>query len=135
MKALTFAHFAFLTGTWIAETPTGVFEEVWLAPLENSIQGTAREITHKKSTFMEFFSVEEVGERFMLYILLGNASKGPKTPKAFELTMAKKDYARFENPENDFPSVIVYERKGKKMEVTLTGKTKTEVLHFTLAKP
>lgn len=134
----TMRDFDFLTGRWTAAD--GSYEELWLAPTENAMQGTARRLEGGRTAFMEFFSIEKGTDgKFALHILLGSASRGPKQPKRFELVRTGKGEAVFEMPSNDFPKTIHYKTEGSSgLSATLTGvmdgKETKEVIRLLRAK-
>lgn len=53
-------------------------------------------------------TIERIGGRIALRIALGSANGELKPPVHFMLTALTDSTAQFENPENDFPMIIMY---------------------------
>ena len=97
---------AWMAGDWVSCGPREIVEERWLGPARGGLVGVNLTRTPRGRSF-EFLRVDQ-GARGFAYI----ASPGGRPPVEFTLMEARPGYARFENPEHDFPRRIVYRREG-----------------------
>lgn len=135
LRNVTVADLGFVVGHWTAEIWGGTFDEFWGPPAAGTMQGFGRFLSGGKVTFMEFASIEPSENGLVMYMVLGQPSKGSAKPVPFRLTEFKGKRATFSNPENDYPTQIIYEpgRAGR-LICTLRGKEdgveKTDVFDF-----
>lgn len=113
--------FGFMEGSWKCEIWGGTFEEHWTTPAGGAMQGMGRHLAGGKTSFMEYMSLESGPDGLTMYILLGAPSKGEKKPVPFKLKSFDGKTAMFENPKNDFPSVITYIRESNGMSCWIEG--------------
>jgi hypothetical protein len=130
--------FAWLEGTWIAtERPGQTREEIWSAPRGGTIVGTGRTVRGDRTTFIEFLTIEADEEGAIVY----RALLGHRDPRAaaFRLVQAGDGRAVFEDPENDMPRRVTYERLSPadgapdapaRMRVLLEGESRGEAIRY-----
>lgn len=106
-SANTVDSLAFMSGKWRSERNGTITEELWTSPQAGAMFGISRTIRGEKTVFFEFLRVETRGGG--LYYV---AQPGGRPPTPFKLVSFDGKVATFENPENDFPSKIVYEKLG-----------------------
>jgi hypothetical protein len=117
---------AWMTGTWRCEIWGGQFEETWTRPEGGTMMGTGRLIVDGKTTFMEFMSVQPGEDGLTMWITLGDPAAPERRTVPFRLTEITKLSATFENPKNEFPSRIRYERRGERLYCRIDGKSGDE---------
>ena len=141
--AVTVRDLGWICGTWSCPKSGGEFQEHWMNPAGDSLVGCGQLIIGEKTRFVEYLAIEPTPEGLTMFILLGAASKGPKTAKPFRLTRYSTDdkvkEAVFENPQNDFPSLIRYrvDTEGSmlcRLEGMRQGKPVTEDYPFRRAR-
>lgn len=109
-------EFAFLEGTWAKTTSTSTTEEVWTLNHGWSLRGVGRTLHGTSEVSREIMSIEPRGERFV-YV----AQVPGQGPVEFALQDRGSEWARFENPEHDFPQRIEYRRSGKRLRAEISG--------------
>ena len=125
--AATVRDLSWIAGSWSCDKRGGEFQEHWMSPEGDSLVGVGRLLVDGRTRFVEYLSIEPDGAGMTMWILLGHASKGPKTAKPFRLTRMMAGEAVFENPENDFPTTITYRKQGPEaMLARLEGKRNGE---------
>jgi hypothetical protein len=113
---------AFMEGQWQCPKWGGTFQEHWLRPTAGTMQGVGKLVTGDKTGFMEFMSIEPGEKGLVMYLLIGSPAK-QQMKAAFTLTSITGKKAVFEDPQNDFPSKITYERlSATSLKCTLEGK-------------
>jgi len=108
--------FEFLEGTWVQITSKEITEEVWNSNKGWSMTGVGRTLRDGREVFGEQLAIEPRGESFVYVALLPGAA-----PVEFKLVDRGATWARFENPEHDFPQRIEYRRDGNSMRATVSG--------------
>jgi hypothetical protein len=104
---------SWLSGDWVSETPDGWTEEHWSADRGGLMLGINRSGKGNKATAFEYMRLQrDQAGRAIFW-----ASPGGKPAVGFMRTEGGRRMAVFENPKNDYPQRIVYERRGD----TLTG--------------
>jgi hypothetical protein len=121
-------RFDWLSGHWCSEVADQLREEFWL-PVEGDVAlGVGRTIRGGKTTEFEFMRIEtRDGVTRFVAVLEGQA------PTPFRLTASGAQWARFENPQHDFPQRIEFRRtpSGLHAEIAGPGKDgKEEVIPF-----
>src|SRR3712207_625354 len=105
-----------IAGDWVSCSPTAIIEERWLGPARGGLVGVNLTRTARGRSF-EFLRVDQ-GAKGFAYI----ASPGGRSPPTeFTLVEARPGYARFENPEHDFPKRVVYRRDGEALHAEVSG--------------
>ena len=99
---------AWLTGTWRLPEEGGFVEETWLAPAGTTMLGVGATIRYGRTAAFEFLRIEARDEGLVYVAHPGGRSPGTEFPA----TQVSADAVRFENPEHDFPTWILYERRG-----------------------
>jgi hypothetical protein len=123
--APTARTFAWLSGHWCSQTGDELLEEFWM-PAEGDIAlGVGRTVKAGRVKTFEFMRIRtRDGETNYIAIHEGQ----PET--AFRLTASGPDWARFENPQHDFPRRVEYRRtsSGLHAEIAGPGKDGKEVV-------
>ncbi len=96
---------AWLAGCWTNESGGRQYDEQWMKPAGGTMIGMSRTVSKERTSAWEFLQLrEEGGEIFYV-------AKPSNQPEArFKLIASRDGYLRFENPEHDFPKVIMYTR-------------------------
>ncbi|HVL38753.1 MAG TPA: DUF6265 family protein [Fimbriimonadaceae bacterium] len=116
---------AWMSGSRSCPKWGGIFEEHWMPPSGNTMQGVGKLTVSGKTSFMEFISIEPDPKdgSLTMWILLGSPSDGEKKGVPFKMTALTSEKVVFENPANDFPSKITYFRpKDNLMRCVIAGK-------------
>jgi hypothetical protein len=115
-KAPSALDFTWLSGHWCLQTRDGLIEEHWLTPSGNLVIGLGRTVKDGKTVSFEFTRIE-VRDGAVDFIAL----PGGKQETAFRLTASGADWARFENPQHDFPRRVEYRRNGAGLHAEIAG--------------
>lgn len=104
-KAHTVDDAAWLAGCWTREGNGRQYDEQWMKPAGGTMFGMSRTVSKGRTSASEFLQLKEE-EGGVYYI-----AKPSNQPEArFRLVEARDGHLRFENPEHDFPKVIMYTR-------------------------
>lgn len=119
------APVAFMEGHWKGEADGGTWEEFWTSTEGNVMTGTAKQVVNGRAVFFEFSRIAAAKDgKVTLFV----SPFGRHPPTAFTLADTRDDSARFECPQNDYPSVITYtvtgSRTSRVLKATLTGTEK-----------
>jgi len=106
---------AWLAGSWKGNAFGGVIEETFTKPNGGCILGTSRVLSQGKTVHREFLELIETDKKIFYIVHL------PKKVGKFALVASGVNWARWRDPENDFPSLIEYRRKGETITVLLQG--------------
>jgi hypothetical protein len=110
------AHdFGWLSGHWCLEQGGELVEETWLVPRGDLMLGIGRTFGAGKVSF-EFLRIE-LRAGVPHYV----AQPGGAPPTAFLLTASGKGWARFENPQHDFPKRVEYRRTARGLHAEIAG--------------
>ncbi len=109
-------EFAFLEGTWAQTTARQTTEEVWTLNEGWSMRGVGRTLQGEREVFHEVLSIEPRGKNYVYVAELPGAG-----PVEFKLVDRGIEWARFENPEHDFPQRIEYRRNGNSLRAEVSG--------------
>jgi hypothetical protein len=120
---ITVDDLAWMAGLWRCDVWGGQFEETWLEPAGGTMVGMGRHVTDGETKFIEYMSIEPTQGGLTMWMLLGAPSKGEKHGVPFRLTSYDGTVATFSNPENGYPSRIVYRRTEEAMSCRLEGET------------
>ncbi len=120
---------AWISGSWISESSTGVSEEHWTKPRAGSMIGINREITKspaaaeaqgkERTTFFEFLRIEDSPQG--LVYLASPKGRSPATPFTVSMMVSEPPRVTFSNPEHDFPQRIMYWREGENLHARIEG--------------
>jgi hypothetical protein len=126
-----------MSGTWEDETSPGISliygpgirsSEEWnVSDREDEAYGTAIIAENGELVFQEKFSLvkRDSGYYYLAY------PRMVEEPTSFRLKKVNRNYLEVQNPQHDFPQVIIYHIRGDKVEITLRGedlnKQKAEV--------
>lgn len=116
--------FAWLEGTWTRTDETSVLEEVWNAPLADSVSGTFRWVRDGKTWMYELMTIEEEAEGVVLRLRHFERNLKPweaGEALTYPLKSVQENEAVFENPEpgEGHPVRLRYVRDGDRLVVTL----------------
>jgi hypothetical protein len=109
-------RFAWLSGHWCSESGDQLLEEVWLSSRGSAALGVGRTVKAGKTTFFEFMRIEtRDGVTNFIAVLEG------QEPVPFKLVASGADWARFENPQHDFPTRVEYRRTPAGLHAEIAG--------------
>ena len=109
-------RFDWLAGHWCSRGGGELIEEFWLPPEGDVALGVSRTIQDGRTTSFEFMRIQsEQGVVQYVALLAG------QPPTAFRLTASGADWARFENPQHDFPTRIEYRRTAAGLHAEIAG--------------
>lgn len=117
--------FAWLSGHWCSQSEGQLLEEYWLPPNPGLALGVGRTLKAGKTVTFEFMRIE-TRDGITNYLAMHDG----KPAVAFRLTASGADWARFENPQHDFPKRVEYRRTpaGLHAEIAGPGKDGREVV-------
>jgi hypothetical protein len=98
-------RFDWLAGHWCSRTGGRLIEEHWLPAAGDVALGIGRTVQDGKTISFEFMRIESRDGVTNYVAVLGGQ---PAT--FFRLTASGPDWARFENPQHDFPRRVEYRR-------------------------
>ena len=107
---------SWIGGHWRQNARGRTTEELWMPPSGGLMLGMNRTVPLAGRTQFEYLRIEE-GPEGIDYV----ASPGGQGATRFRLVEADEKYARFENPEHDFPTVIEYSLDGNQMVAKALG--------------
>ena len=122
---------AWLSGAWVSETPQGWTEEYWTAPRGGVLLGTNRSGKGPTATGFEFMRIAADADGTIKFW----ASPGGKAAVGFPLTSYRKGEAVFENAGHDYPTKVVYRRKGNILIGTISGPGGKDPYSWTFKRP
>jgi hypothetical protein len=109
-------RFDWMSGHWCSESGGQLLEEFWL-PAEGELAlGVGRTVKAGKTTTFEFMRIE-TRDGVTSYIALHDG----QPPVAFRMTASGQHWARFENPQHDFPRRVEYRRTSSGMHAEIAG--------------
>jgi len=109
-------RFAWLSGHWCSQQGESRIDEYWLPAGGDLALGVGRTVKAGKVSSYEYMRIE-TRDGLTNYISLHDGQ--PAT--AFRLTAAGADWARFENPQHDFPKRIEYRRNAAGLHAEIAG--------------
>lgn len=111
--------FGWLSGHWCTGIGDELIEEHWLSSQGDLMLGLGRTLKAGKTVSFEFLRIQHVDG---LTHYLAQPQGAP--PTTFRLTAAGAHWARFENPQHDFPRRVEYRRtpNGLRAEIAGPGK-------------
>jgi hypothetical protein len=112
----TLNQLAWLSGCWEGRQGESLLEEHWSKPEGESMLGFGRTIKNNKTVFYMFLQIRQ-GSEGLNYI----EQVDGKQPVQFRLTNQDPERLTFENPANDFPKKVTYQRQGLMLLTTIEG--------------
>ena len=97
-----------LQGCWAAVGNDGVVEEQWMAPRGKAMIGSSRTAGKDELLGYEFVIVREQGDQ-----LAYEVRPSGKAPVVFVSSTLTDSSVIFENPKNEFPQRVGYQRNGQ----------------------
>jgi hypothetical protein len=124
------ASLAFMSGSWVATTEGGHWQEHWSAPTATTLIGMGMFVKESATAHFEYMEIDLVKPIPTMRVM-------PSGQQQIVYTLAQfgDHYAVFENGAHDFPKRIEYRREGELLVVRLEGRhadasPKTELLSF-----
>ena len=108
--------FAWLSGHWCSQSGDQLIEEYWLPPDDGLALGVGRTLKAGKIVTFEFMRIE-TRDGVTNYLAMHDG----KPAVAFRLTASGPDWARFENPQHDFPKRVEYRRTSAGLHAEIAG--------------
>ena len=105
-----------LAGHWCMESGGEFIEEHWLPSRGDVMLGVGRTVKGGKTLNFEFLRIERVAASTN-YI----AQPQGGAPTVFRMTASGANWARFENPEHDFPKRVEYRRTPDGLHAEIAG--------------
>lgn len=99
---------AWLSGCWGFDTADGAYEETWTTPTGNSMLGVSRRTAGGYTREFEYMRIVTSGGGGFDLIAQPNGNDETR----FNSVSFDDTQISFDNPTNDFPTRIVYERDG-----------------------
>lgn len=106
-----------MVGSWSGQYDDMYIEEHWSPPRAGMMLGTNRTIAFGRVVHFEFLQIEATSDGIYY-----RAWPKSQDPASFRLIDAAASRAVFTNPEHDFPTKIVYWRKGDELHARIEGK-------------
>ena len=107
-ERITIDRLAWLAGCWATDESEPGTIEVWTPPSGGSMLATSRVITNGRMTWYEFLRIEEQDDGTLSFF----PQPSGRPPMEFTMRTFREGHIAFENPDNDFPQVIIYEITG-----------------------
>jgi hypothetical protein len=124
-KAQNMSDYSWLEGEWTYTNGEQTTVESWSLRNDTTLVGSS--LTTNKSgaiVFEEALKIQREGNTIKYIAVL------PTKIAEFALEKHTKDLLVFEDPKNDFPSIISYKRVKSGLEIKLEGSGKKEVMEF-----
>jgi len=112
----TSVNVGWLSGHWCARSGAQLIEEYWLPAQGDLALGMSRTVEAGKTASFEFLRIEHSGT-VINYV----AQPQGGAPTAFALIASGADWARFENPQHDFPKRVEYRRTATGLHAEIAG--------------
>lgn len=125
------SELGWLSGAWVSEASGKWTEELWTAARGGVLLGVNRSGRGARATGFEFMRIAADQDGTISFW----ASPGGKAPVAFPLISSRPREAVFENPANDYPTRIVYRRKGEALLATISGPAGQNPTRWTFRRP
>jgi hypothetical protein len=109
-------RFDWLSGHWCSEGGGQLLEEFWLPPEGSLALGVGRTVKNGSTISHEFMRIE-TRDGVTNYIAIHDG----QAPTPFKLTASGEDWARFENPQHDFPKRVEYRRSSSGLHAEIAG--------------
>jgi Domain of unknown function (DUF6265) len=105
-----------IAGHWCMDKGTEHIEEQWLPARGGLLLGMGRTVTAGRARSFEFLRIETHSGKPVLI-----AQPGGVPPTLFALTASGQGWARFENPQHDFPKRVEYRRTAQGLHAEIAG--------------
>jgi len=96
---------AWMSGSWRQDKPGSALEEHWTHAAGGTLFGVSRSIVRNKTVFFEYMRIEARADG-LFYVAQPMGRPGTD----FKLVRCNSSGALFENPQNDHPKRIFYQR-------------------------
>ena len=122
-------QFNWLLGNWKAPMEEGIFTEKWTNN-DTLFIGKSELTQDKKVVFSEKIELKFIKDT-LNYVVIFNEN-GKENTVFFKATTVKDSLLIFENPKNDFPKIIKYQRlEEDKIKATILGdNNQSETFNF-----
>jgi len=110
------ANLDWFVGHWCADRSGELIEEEWLAPKGHVLLGLSRTVKGPRTASFEFLRIEWT-DGIPSYI----AQPQGNPPVPFKWVAGGADWARFENPANDFPKRVEYRKTKDGLYAEIAG--------------
>jgi hypothetical protein len=108
--------FDWMSGHWCLDKGNDHIEEYWLPQRGGMLLGISRTTRGERAAGFELMRIV-TGDSEARFI--AQPEGGP--PVIFEMTTRGPTWARFENPEHDFPTRVEYRREGDLLRASIAG--------------
>ena len=115
-QAPTAPEFDWIAGHWCQDDGQESVEEHWLPARGGLLLGVGRTVAAGQVRAFEFLRIE-MRDGKPVFIAQPNGVP----PTLFTLTASGKGWARFENPQHDFPKRVEYRRTGHGLHAEISG--------------
>mgnify|MGYP003575377801 CR=1 FL=1 len=112
----TLAAFDWLAGDWCMERDGRLVEEHWFPARGGMLMSVGRTVADGRTQSFEYLRLE-LQEGVVTFVAQPNGT--PPTP--FRLTASGAGWARFENPQHDFPKRVEYRRTETGLHAEIAG--------------
>ena len=106
----------FLTGCWEEVEGSRWTEECWMEPRAQVMLGATREGDGDRLTMWEFARIAPDAQGKLTFY----ASPRGAPASAFPRASSGKNHVEFASPAHDYPQRIRYERKGERLDATIS---------------
>ncbi len=114
----TLPEFEWLIGYWTSEKDGNKIEELWTNGAGYMMLGVHRNVYANGRSSFEYLRIMRTRDG-IVYIAHPNGSTGT----TFKMKEHSDQKVIFENPENDFPTRIIYSRKGDQLTARIEDET------------
>lgn len=121
VHAAAIERLAWLQGCWALSGTDRTVDEQWMSPRAGTMLGMSRTVRGERVTSYEWVRLRELAGRFEYEV-----HPSGQAVTVFTSTALGQTDVLFENPQNDFPRRIGYERKGTKLLAWIDGPLKGE---------
>lgn len=117
---------AWLSGTWIHDTPQGPWVEIWGPPTGDAIAGMMQATRDGESWLYELFTVQERDGEIRFWLRHFESGLVPWASEAdgpinMAMTEGGEHRVVFEDPSREWPQRLIYERQGDELVARLEG--------------
>lgn len=128
VKGQELSNLYWLEGDWISKSESAVVTESWSVRNDSTLVGSGLTTENDQVTFEEALMIEQRMDSIRYIAIL------PKKTGIFGLEKVSKTGFSVIDPQNDFPSRIVYKKTKTGMSVTLEGKGNKQAMDFVRKK-